>query len=39
MTKMMTLLLTMEAIEKGKIGLEDEVPVSENAASMGRCES
>jgi len=35
MTKMMTLLLTMEAIEKGKIGLEDEVPVSENAASMG----
>lgn len=35
MTKMMTLLLTMEAIEKGSIGLEDEVPVSENAASMG----
>ena len=35
MTKMMTLLLTMEAIEKGNIGLEDMVPVSENAASMG----
>lgn len=35
MTKMMTLLLTMEAIEKGQIGLEDQVPVSENAASMG----
>ncbi len=35
MTKIMTLLLTMEAIEKGQIGLEDKVLVSENAASMG----
>lgn len=35
MTKIMTLLLTMEAIEKGSIALEDKVPVSENAASMG----
>lgn len=35
MTKMMTLLLTMEAIEKGSIGLEDKVLVSQNAAGMG----
>lgn len=35
MTKMMTLLLTMEAIENGKIKLEDKVVVSDNAASMG----
>lgn len=35
MTKIMTLLLTMEAIEKGNIGLEDKVSVSERAASMG----
>lgn len=35
MTKIMTLLLTMEAIEKGQIGLEDKVLVTENAASMG----
>ena len=35
MTKIMTLLLTMEAIEKGQIGLEDKVTVSENASSMG----
>lgn len=35
MTKIMTLLLTMEAIEKGSLSLEDKVPVSENAASMG----
>ena len=35
MTKMMTLLLTMEAIDSGKIKLEDKVIVSENAASMG----
>lgn len=35
MTKMMTLLLTMEAIEKGQIGLQDNVLVSENAANMG----
>lgn len=35
MTKIMTLLLTMEAIEKGQLALEDKVPVSENAAGMG----
>lgn len=35
MTKMMTLLLTMEAIEKGQIGLQDNVLVSQNAAGMG----
>ncbi len=35
MTKIMTLLLTMEAIEKGQIALEDNVLVSENASSMG----
>ncbi len=35
MTKIMTLLLTMEAIEKGQIALEDNVLVSENAAGMG----
>ena len=31
-TKIMTLLLTMEALEKGVIKLEDHVPISENAA-------
>lgn len=35
MTKMMTLLIVMENIEKGNIKLEDLVPISENAASMG----
>ena len=35
MTKMMTLLLTMEAIDSGKYKLDDKVIVSENAASMG----
>lgn len=34
-TKVMTLLLTFEAIEKGQVGLADEVIVSEHAASMG----
>ena len=34
-TKIMTLLLVMEAIDAGKIGLDDMVPVSEHAASMG----
>lgn len=34
-TKIMTLLLIMEAIEEGKITMEDSVPVSENAMSMG----
>lgn len=35
MTKMMTLLLTMEKIEKKEISLEDEVQVSKRAAGMG----
>lgn len=34
-TKVMTLLLTFEAIESGKISLDDTVPVSEHAFSMG----
>lgn len=34
-TKVMTLLLVMEAIEQGKIALDDMVRVSANAAGMG----
>ena len=34
-TKLMTILLTFEAIEAGQITLEDKVPCSQNAASMG----
>ena len=34
-TKVMTLLLIMEAIDNNVISLEDSVPCSENAASMG----
>ncbi|MBQ7407318.1 MAG: D-alanyl-D-alanine carboxypeptidase [Clostridia bacterium] len=34
-TKIMTLLLVMEAIEEGRIALEDTVLISKNAASMG----
>lgn len=34
-TKVMTLLLTFEALESGKIHLEDHVPVSEHSYSMG----
>lgn len=34
-TKIMTLLLIMEAVDTGKIKLTDMVTVSENAASMG----
>lgn len=34
-TKIMTMLLIFEALEDGKIRLEDEVQVSEKAASMG----
>lgn len=34
-TKVMTLLLTFEALENGKIHLDDEVLTSEHAASMG----
>lgn len=35
MTKIMTLLLTMEALDSGKITLQDEVMISNNASSMG----
>lgn len=34
-TKVMSILLIMEAIDSGKISLTDNVPCSENAASMG----
>lgn len=34
-TKVMRILLIMEAIDEGKITLNDSVPCSENAASMG----
>ena len=34
-TKVMTLLLTFQALEEGKIHLDDIVPVSEHAYSMG----
>lgn len=34
-TKVMTLLLTVEAVEEGRLKLDDTVTVSENAASMG----
>lgn len=34
-TKVMTMLLVMEAVEAGKISLEDQVTISERAASMG----
>ncbi|MBQ9736118.1 MAG: D-alanyl-D-alanine carboxypeptidase [Clostridia bacterium] len=34
-TKVMTLLLVMEAIAAGKVSMEDSVSVSERAASMG----
>ncbi len=34
-TKVMTLLLVMEALDSGKIGLSDKVSVSQHAASMG----
>ncbi len=35
MTKMMTLLLTLEAIDNGKITLDDMVHISKTASSMG----
>lgn len=35
MTKIMTLLLIMEAIENGNLKYDDEVLISKNAASMG----
>lgn len=34
-TKVMTILLIMEAIDNGTISLQDNVPCSENASSMG----
>lgn len=34
-TKIMTMLLVLEAAERGQIGLEDLVTISERAASMG----
>lgn len=34
-TKVMTLLLVMEALEDGKLKLDDKISVSEHAASMG----
>src|SRR5690554_1173803 len=34
-TKIMTMLLTMEAIESGKISLDDPVTITENASNMG----
>lgn len=35
MTKVMSMLLIMEAIDNGSLSLEDDVTISENAASMG----
>ena len=34
-TKVMTMLLTMEAVDAGKVKLSDKVTISERAASMG----
>ncbi len=34
-TKVMTMLLVMDAVDSGKISLDDEVTISERAASMG----
>ena len=34
-TKVMSILLIMEAIDSGQISLQDKVPCSENAAGMG----
>lgn len=34
-TKVMTLLLVMEAVDSGQLSLDDELTVSEHAASMG----
>ncbi len=35
MTKIMSLLLIMEALDNGQISLNDEITISQNAASMG----
>ena len=34
-TKVMTLLLTLEAVEAGKVSMTDIVPISEHAYNMG----
>lgn len=34
-TKVMTMLLAMEAVERGQVALDDQVTISERAASMG----
>lgn len=34
-TKIMTLLLALESLHRGDISLQDEVPITQNAASMG----
>ena len=34
-TKVMTILLIMEAIDSGKLSLDDRIPCSENASAMG----
>ena len=34
-TKVMTILLIMEAIDSGKLNYTDQIPCSENASSMG----
>ena len=34
-TKVMTILLIMEALDSGRLSLEDRIPCSENASSMG----
>jgi len=34
-TKVMTILLIMEALDSGRLSLEDKIPCSENASSMG----
>jgi len=35
MTKMMSMLLIMEAIDSGKLSMDDDVIISDNASSMG----
>lgn len=35
MVKIMTVLLTLEAVDRGELSLDEKVSVSENAASMG----
>lgn len=34
-TKVMTILLIMEALDSGRISIDDKIPCSENASSMG----